>query len=76
VVIESWRRHFNEVRPHSSLGYLTPATFAARLKAEDPATVEIQAVPSSQKTGPKKQGRSHSFRDSHDAHLWFVSDYD
>ena len=24
VVIESWRRHFNEVRPHSSLGYRTP----------------------------------------------------
>ena len=22
VVIETWRRHFNEVRPHSSLGYL------------------------------------------------------
>src|SRR5207342_2071343 len=23
VLIEEWRRHFNEVRPHSSLGYLT-----------------------------------------------------
>ena len=22
VLIEEWRRHFNEVRPHSSLGYL------------------------------------------------------
>jgi putative transposase len=31
VVIESWRRHFNTVRPHSSLGYLTPAAFAAKL---------------------------------------------
>src|SRR5690606_23539105 len=31
VVIETWRRHYNEVRPHSSLGYLTPAEFAARL---------------------------------------------
>jgi len=30
VVIEQWRRHYNEVRPHSSLGYLTPAAFAAR----------------------------------------------
>jgi putative transposase len=30
VVIEKWRRHYNEVRPHSSLGYLTPAAFAAR----------------------------------------------
>ena len=30
VVIEQWRRHYNEVRPHSSLGYLTPAAFAAQ----------------------------------------------
>ena len=27
VVIETWRRHYNEVRPHSSLGYLTPKEF-------------------------------------------------
>lgn len=26
--IEAWRRHYNEVRPHSSLGYLPPAVFA------------------------------------------------
>jgi hypothetical protein len=32
VVIEAWRKHFNEVRPHSSLGYLTPAEFAAKLQ--------------------------------------------
>jgi putative transposase len=30
VLIEQWRRHFNEVRPHSSLGYLTPNEFVAR----------------------------------------------
>jgi putative transposase len=24
VVIEQWRRHYNAVRPHSALGYLTP----------------------------------------------------
>ena len=35
VVIETWRRHFNAVRPHSSLGYLTPAEFAARMKKEE-----------------------------------------
>jgi putative transposase len=32
IVIEDWRRHYNEVRPHSSLGYMTPqqaATMAA-----------------------------------------------
>ena len=30
VVIESWRREYNTVRPHSSLGDLTPAEFAER----------------------------------------------
>jgi putative transposase len=25
VVIESWRRHYNTVRPHASLGYRAPA---------------------------------------------------
>lgn len=27
VLIEAWRHHYNEVRPHSSLQYLTPAEF-------------------------------------------------
>ena len=27
AVIESWRKHYNSVRPHSSLGYLTPEEF-------------------------------------------------
>ena len=26
VGIEQWRQHYNEVRPHSSLGYLTDAS--------------------------------------------------
>ena len=38
VVIEAWRRHFNEVRPHSSLGYLTPAEFVARIGEQDAAS--------------------------------------
>ena len=25
ILIEQWRRHYNTVRPHSSLGYLPPA---------------------------------------------------
>lgn len=36
--IESWRRDYNESRPHMSLGYLTPVEFAEirpKLKAED-----------------------------------------
>ena len=27
-VINRWRRHYNEVRPHSSLGYLSPTNYA------------------------------------------------
>lgn len=30
AVIDSWRRHYNEVRPHSSLGYLPPTEFKKR----------------------------------------------
>ncbi len=36
VVIEQWRRHYNAVRPHSSLGYLTPTAFAARVARTAP----------------------------------------
>jgi putative transposase len=28
IVIESWRRHYNTVRPHMSLNYLTPLEFS------------------------------------------------
>jgi len=31
VIIEAWRRHYNAVRPHSSLDYLTPNEFVERL---------------------------------------------
>jgi putative transposase len=45
VVIETWRRHYNEVRPHSSLGYLTLAAFAAKAGAvSDDATGRDAAV--------------------------------
>jgi transposase InsO family protein len=30
VLSESWRREYNQERPHSSLGYLAPAVFAER----------------------------------------------
>lgn len=31
VLIEQWRQHYNAVRPHSSLGYLTPHEYKATL---------------------------------------------
>jgi transposase InsO family protein len=30
IIIENWRRHFNDVRPHMSLNYLRPAEFKQR----------------------------------------------
>ena len=32
VIIEAWRREYNEFRPHSSLGYLTPKEFRAAVE--------------------------------------------
>ncbi|HEY0657894.1 MAG TPA: IS3 family transposase [Pyrinomonadaceae bacterium] len=32
VVIESWRKFYNEQRPHSSLGYLTPLEFKSKME--------------------------------------------
>lgn len=29
-IINNWRKHYNEVRPHSSLGYQSPAVFAEK----------------------------------------------
>jgi len=66
LIIERWRRHYNEVRPHSSLGYLTPNEFAsqranaASRRATGPARGKWskQGAPSQASRGPKKQGRS------------------
>lgn len=32
AVIETWRKFYNEKRPHSSLGYLTPLEFKAKME--------------------------------------------
>ena len=42
VIIESWRRHYNEVRPHSSLGYLTPEEF--KRKNHQPQSSPVEAA--------------------------------
>lgn len=51
VVIEGWRRHYNEERPHSRLGYRTPAEFRA---AWAPAGASPEAE------APSRVGLSHS----------------
>jgi putative transposase len=40
IIIEAWREEYNRDRPHSSLGYATPAEFAARCRAETDAARE------------------------------------
>ncbi len=34
--LQDWRRDYNEVRPHSSLGDMPPSAFAARIQALQP----------------------------------------
>jgi putative transposase len=36
VVIESWRRGYNGIRPHSSLNNLTPAEYATQISKRSP----------------------------------------
>lgn len=44
--IAKWRKHYNEERPHSSLGYIPPKLFARRQGAPSgPATPDLQAPP-------------------------------
>lgn len=42
VIIESWRLHYNAVRPHSSLDYLTPNEFKAKLKTSTHPGARVQ----------------------------------
>ncbi len=46
AAIEAWRRHYNEVRPHSSLGYRPPAPIV--LFPERPAALTRPAPPGAQ----------------------------
>src|ERR671927_26757 len=54
IVIESWRRHYNTVRPHASLGYRPPApeVFVPGLAAR-PATQRWPAPPAALPLAPR-----------------------
>jgi transposase InsO family protein len=52
IIIESWRRHYNEIRPHSSLGYKPPAPEAfipprpaAQLQSAPPGARSLDLQP-------------------------------
>ncbi len=42
--IGAWRQEYNQERPHSSLGYQTPAAFARQLWAS-PGSVPLEGTP-------------------------------
>lgn len=35
AIIETWRRHYNDVRPHSSLGGISPSEFKSKFEESD-----------------------------------------
>ena len=41
VVIEGWRKFYNEERPHSSLEYLTPLEFKSRMKNNQSLAIQL-----------------------------------
>ena len=47
VLVEEYRNHYNQERPHSALGYRTPAEFAAACHAagaDEELTKELESV--------------------------------
>jgi putative transposase len=60
VIIEAWRRHYNRVRPHSSLDYLTPTEFVARLaNAAPPHATGQGAAVSRPRPSPHQLRKEH-----------------
>ena len=46
VLIEVWRRHYNTVRPHGSLGYRPPAPEAIIPSSWPPGSATLRRPPS------------------------------
>ena len=45
MLIERWRRHYNTIRPHSSLGYRPPAPEAVLPHLAGPACATLRHAP-------------------------------
>ena len=48
VLIERWRKHYNQVRPHSSLGYRPPAPETREAAAAGPGSASLLPPPQQQ----------------------------
>ena len=55
VVIETWRRHDNAIRPRSSLGYLTPNEFTKSIKRSERREVFFSSNPWSEERGQVRE---------------------
>jgi len=42
VLLEDWRREYNQERPHGALGYVTPEAFAAACRRADPDSAALR----------------------------------
>ena len=50
--VESWRREYNQTRPHSSLGYQTPEAFAAGATAPPASPPTLAGILKSAENAP------------------------
>jgi len=64
VLIESWRRHYNTARPHSSLGYRPPAPEAIVARSDTPVPW-LSTQPASQPRRSVRHGAAITFHPDH-----------
>jgi putative transposase len=66
VLAKEWRREYNHIRPHSSLGYRTPAEFGAMVPRADSAVLRRPEEPPVRERNPPRQAarRDHGHSSS------------
>ncbi len=57
VLVEDYRVEYNHLRPHSALGYLAPAVFAARQPTSNPSSVASAPDGAAAFDQPRPEGR-------------------
>jgi Integrase core domain len=68
VLAKAWKQEYNQVRPHRSLGYRTPAEYGAMVPRADsaalrrPEELSVTVDPTLTAPGPKNGGKSPTFR--------------